>query len=426
MTAARVLYLTYDGLTDPLGQSQVLPYLKGLAARGHRITVLSSEKPEALARAGEAIASKCSTAGIDWKPLRYHKRPPILSTVADLTTMAKIAARLHRVEPFDLVHCRSYLPALIGRSMQRRTGVKFLFDMRGFWIDERFERGIWNRRSPAYRLVGRWFRQREQQLFRDADAVVTLTEAARDQLRCRGGDRWASKTTVIPCCADLAHFDPAGGRARKQGRALLRIPESAPVLLFLGSLGGAYPLDPVARFFRRWSEGRPDAQLLMVTRHNSAEVLADPVMASLADRVIVRGAERDEVPKFIAAADAALSFILPSPCAVASSPTKIGEILAMGVPIAANVGIGDIGLMLSESSAAILLPDLDDASVDRAAVGMRSLNVDPLAARAIAERWFSLETGVDRYDDAYHALLRMNDEFRRPTQPLGSHHSRAL
>jgi len=25
----RVLYLSYDGLTDPLGQSQILPYVKG-------------------------------------------------------------------------------------------------------------------------------------------------------------------------------------------------------------------------------------------------------------------------------------------------------------------------------------------------------------------------------------------------------------
>src|SRR4051794_20204501 len=41
-----VLYITYDGLTDPLGRSQVLPYLTGLAERGHRITVLSCEKPE--------------------------------------------------------------------------------------------------------------------------------------------------------------------------------------------------------------------------------------------------------------------------------------------------------------------------------------------------------------------------------------------
>ena len=32
--SSRVLYISYDGMTDALGQSQVLPYLCGLAQRG--------------------------------------------------------------------------------------------------------------------------------------------------------------------------------------------------------------------------------------------------------------------------------------------------------------------------------------------------------------------------------------------------------
>ena len=37
----RALYISYDGMTDPLGRSQVLPYLEGLAKRGHEITLVS-------------------------------------------------------------------------------------------------------------------------------------------------------------------------------------------------------------------------------------------------------------------------------------------------------------------------------------------------------------------------------------------------
>jgi hypothetical protein len=36
--AARVLYLSYGGMCDQLGASQVLPYLFGLADRGHVIS----------------------------------------------------------------------------------------------------------------------------------------------------------------------------------------------------------------------------------------------------------------------------------------------------------------------------------------------------------------------------------------------------
>ena len=40
-----VLYITYDGLMEPLGQSQVLAYLERLAP-GRRIHLLSCEKTD--------------------------------------------------------------------------------------------------------------------------------------------------------------------------------------------------------------------------------------------------------------------------------------------------------------------------------------------------------------------------------------------
>ena len=41
--AANILYLSYDGMTDPLGQSQVLPYLAGLSKKGFRFHLISFE-----------------------------------------------------------------------------------------------------------------------------------------------------------------------------------------------------------------------------------------------------------------------------------------------------------------------------------------------------------------------------------------------
>lgn len=404
MNGARVLYLTYDGLTDPLGQSQVLPYLERLAARGHQITIISCEKPQSRAARGAAVAAQCAAAGIGWRPQRYRKRPPVLSTLIDLAAMRRTARALHRAQPFDLVHCRSYLTGLIGLEMKQRTGATFLFDMRGFWIDERFERGIWDPGSPAYRAIAGWLRKREQAMFGEADSVVSLTHAARGALGRRGGAAWAAKTAVVPCCADLVHFDPRGGATRRSGRALLGLDERAPVALFLGSLGGAYPLAPVARFFERWSDSREDARLLVVTRHAEADVRSDPALAAFGPRLVVRAGERDEMPALIAAADVGLSFILPSSCAVASSPTKVGEMLAMGVPVAANAGVGDMALVMAEQSAGVLLPDLSDPSVETAADAMSAAIGRGGERRAVAERWFSLESGVATYDRLYRQL----------------------
>ena len=40
---ASVLYISYDGLMEPLGQSQVLRYLEGLSLN-HKIWIISFEK----------------------------------------------------------------------------------------------------------------------------------------------------------------------------------------------------------------------------------------------------------------------------------------------------------------------------------------------------------------------------------------------
>jgi len=78
---SRVLYLSYTGLLQPLGQSQVLQYLAALA-RDHDISLITWERPEDLAdRARLAdLKAECKRAGVRWTRLRYHKAPSIPAT----------------------------------------------------------------------------------------------------------------------------------------------------------------------------------------------------------------------------------------------------------------------------------------------------------------------------------------------------------
>ena len=51
----KVLYISYDGMTDPLGQSQVLPYLLELCKAGYSFTILSFEKKQRFQREASII-----------------------------------------------------------------------------------------------------------------------------------------------------------------------------------------------------------------------------------------------------------------------------------------------------------------------------------------------------------------------------------
>src|SRR5215218_3698063 len=83
-----VLYLSYTGMTDPLGQSQVLPYLNGLSKTGkYKFVLVSFEKAKNFAQLGAFIKAYCQKAGIIWHPLSYTAKPPVWSTFKDVQRM---------------------------------------------------------------------------------------------------------------------------------------------------------------------------------------------------------------------------------------------------------------------------------------------------------------------------------------------------
>jgi glycosyltransferase involved in cell wall biosynthesis len=402
----KALYISYDGMTDPLGRSQVLPYLQGLAACGHEITLLSCEKPSRMDADASTVRGICERAGIDWRPVGYHKWPPILSGLLDVAVLKRDAFRLHRYKNFDLVHCRSYMAAIAGNRLKRKYGVPFLFDMRGFWADERVERGIWLKGNPLFRAAYRYFKWLESRFLRDADAIVSLTDSARREIQSWPGDRRpAAPVTVIPCCVDLALFAEGAAAVRTATRRRLRIRERAPVLLYVGSVGGAYLMSEMLQLFRVYREMRPGARFLFVSGHPREEIerLAAERGIAAKDLVIV-AASRDEVPALVAAADLGVSFILATFSAIASCPTKFGEMLAMGVPVIANSGVGDIAEIIRETGAGAVVERYDDVSLADAIGQGEAAAKHPGAIRAAAVRYFALDAGVERYDAIYRAI----------------------
>ncbi|HSN08503.1 MAG TPA: hypothetical protein VLS85_05670, partial [Hanamia sp.] len=91
-------------MTDPLGQSQVIPYLAGLTKFGYRFTILSCEKPKNYSLHKNEIENLLESFSIKWVPISYHKKPVVISTIYDVYKMQKKAVQLHKKEEFDMIH----------------------------------------------------------------------------------------------------------------------------------------------------------------------------------------------------------------------------------------------------------------------------------------------------------------------------------
>ncbi len=404
--ACNSLYITHDGLTDPLGRSQVLPYLSGLAALGHRITILSAEKPHRLAAEGDRVRALCEAAGIDWRPIRYHQNPPVLSGVWDRMMLQRAAVQLHREKRFDLVHCRSYLPAAAGLHLKRRFGVRFLFDMRGFWPEEKVEAGSWPQSNPLFRAVYRAIKRLECKLLAEADHIVTLTEASLPPLRAR--PELADGTTpidVIPCCADFDHFPLATAAARAASRAGLGIAADARVIVYLGSFGAWYMRDEMLDFFALYRGRHDGARFLIVTRDPPDAILAEAARRGIPpDALVIRAATREQVPGLLAGADAGLFFIQPVPSKRASSPTKMAEMMALGLPVVANDGVGDVAAILAETGCGVAIDRFDPTAYGEAIDRLDQLDCTPAQIRAAGLARFDVADGIRRYDLIYRSL----------------------
>ena len=405
----RVLFISYNGMLDPLGQSQVIPYLRELARRGVRFTLLSFERTKAFEPAGvaqcEQLREKLKSQGIEWHWLRYHQRPSIPATIYDVMAGYRKAGELVRRNRIEMVHARGHIPATIALALKRRFGIKMIFDVRGLMAEEYVDAEHWREGGLPYRIT----KATEGRILAATDGIVTLTERIWPIIKEWNGLRGRPvHHEVIPCCVDLSLFKFSDvDRARRRSELGLG---DRLTMVYSGSLDGWYLTEKMADFFASFQKRNRDAHLLWLTTgsHDRVKELMRARNVE-ADNFSVRAVASGDVPSYLAAADVGLAFIKRCVSKVASSPTKNGEYLACGLPLVINAGVGDSDLLIDEWKAGVLIEDFSEGDYAKAADEIEALVREPgvrESARLVAERVFNLETvGGERYASLYERVL---------------------
>jgi glycosyltransferase involved in cell wall biosynthesis len=385
---SRVVYVSYDGALDPLGASQVVPYMLGLAACGFSITLFSFEKPKRWQQAELRIAAQRSleAGGIQWRPLRYHKRPRLAGTVLDMIVGSRAIAReAARCLP-AVVHCRGDVAAVMARWAHLPSTIGMLYDVRGFFSDERVETGSWRRGG----LLDRAIRRMEAANLQRADGAVVLTRHAAGVLRGRRPS--LASLRVIPTCADMSAFKP-------------RAPEQKPEfgLVYTGSLGTWYMADEMLAFARSAACTLPGRTLFLTPEPEEVRRLG-----ATRDWAEIRTVEPRAVGEWLRRATAMFFFIKPIPSKRASCPTKFAEGLASGLPVICNRGIGDLDDIVEREGVGVLVDGFSGAAYLAAVRRLKGLLEDPGLSgrcRRLAETRYSVHLGVDAYHGLYTELV---------------------
>lgn len=394
------VYITYWSLLDPLCQSQSLPYLFALASEGYRLGLITFEQPRwrMSPEAQQAKQRELRARGIDWHPLSYHKRPPVLSTLYDIGVGGLAAARLARRSRASFVHGRSSVSCGAAALAAKLAGTRLFADADGPLSQEYVDAGVWKEGSVGHRVTA-WGERRAMEL---ADVVAVLTHHRQSEI-----EPWLSDTPVyvLPCAVDLRRFRPTVERREALRREL---GVQGRVFVYAGKPGGWYATEEMVAFMAAAKQVFDPLTLLILTGEDPAEFAALCEEAEIP--FVTRSVSPAEMPAYLSSADVGLCFLHPFPSKLACSPIKLGEYLGCGLPVVSTSGCGDYDQLIEAERVGVVVESGGREAYPAAARELERLLTDVSLSkrcRSAAERFVGLEEVVaPRYSEIYEHLSR--------------------
>lgn len=357
------LYITYDGLTDPLGKAQIIPYLISISQHPRKLIVLSFEKKE-LSFKINSTKKILDSYNIIWVHLNFSNKFKIISKIIDLIKILFLSFYLTIRHKVKIIHGRGSLPSFYGYLIKKIFNLKLIFDCRGLWADERVDNNSWDLNRKIYNFIYKLFKKIENLLFRNSDAIIVLTNNIVSYLDIKY-NKISDNIFSIPCCVDYEVFNENLSFDKvKFMNDEFGISDYQYIFYYSGSLGGIYQLEKMLDFFKVINNSFPKTYFLFFTPN--IKILQKELLKKKYDtcknNIKFKNLDRKDLPKFISLCDMMIYFIKPTFSKRASCPTKLGESLSLGVPIITNSGIGDIDQIFEKIKPGFLFQDLNNVN----------------------------------------------------------------
>ncbi len=397
----KILYISYDGILEPLGYSQVFNYILKLS-ENHEIILLTYEKRKDLkTKELNNLRIECKNKNIKWVYLKYHKFPKLFSTFYDLFIGFVVTFFLIIFNNIKIIHARSYAPSLIAYFFKKMMGIHFIFDMRGFWADEKIESSSWKKNSAIYKITKFY----EEKFLLNADKIISLTDKGADEIRkFKFLKNKNIDISVISTCANLNLFKP------NEDIKHFILNKTSPLRIgYVGSIRLWYKFDKVINFFKILLKFYPNSILHIVNKGDHFYIRnyliknkINPINFFIEERY------QYEMPISLKLMNAGIFFLNPTYSKKASNPTKLAEFLACGIPCITNSGIGDTELILNKNNCGIIVNNFNNENLSKSIFELIKLlnnKQTVINCRKTAEKYFSLDKGVKKISYLYKELI---------------------
>lgn len=390
----KILYLSYNGMNEALGASQVLGYMYPLSA-AYDYCLISLEKSKDWHDQDKmnGLRTQLQSYDIRWFPIEY--REDRLGKILNWFRFSLHAFQIIRKNKIQFLHCRSYFPALSAYCIQKIKPIQYLFDTRGFAFDERADTGSVKRNGLLHKI----FKRLEQNLYIQAAGVNKLSHEGRRTILenelFEGGDQ-IKNITVIPTCVDLERFQ---WLHRTYGETIR--------IGYVGTAIGWYDFDKTMSALQTIGQ-QVDYHFTIFNggQHEYIQSKLDEYGIP-AEKVTLEKVDFKDMPNKLKEFEVALFYIHPYFSKRASAATKLGELWASGIPVLTNGHVGDHEQLITESGAGQILDfeKLDSYDFKKIFQNLRTAETSK-KSRDVAEQYFSLEKGVEAYKELYKVIFK--------------------
>lgn len=392
-------YVVYWGASEALGQTVAVPAVRALA-RWVDVTLVSFEKPQdrAVEERMEEVGQRLAEAGVRWKSLTYRSTPPVVSSFLDLRDGVRAMKDLHAERGFDLILGRTYVGGLVGALAVRKLRIPFVYYHDACWPEEQVDLGKWSRGSLRDRVAHRL----EAVSFRTADGVVVLTRRTLDRLRSDGRLPPDRPAVVAPTTSGLIdRAEPGGLRRPRTSDRPLR-------LLYVGNVRGRYALHAVLDFASAVRRRVPGSTLSVYSHRDRDFVRREVERRDLEEAVRIDRVEPAEMPDVLPRYDAGMMFLEPGISSPCTTPTKVGEYLAFGLPVVSNRAVGDVPDLLVDERVGVVLPEFTPEAYAKGVEELLPLVGDPdvpRRANEVATNVFDRTVAARRQVELFRRIL---------------------
>lgn len=337
------LFISVDGLSDPLGQSQIIPYLKIISKKNENLYIYSMEKKKNFFKNHTKVKQFLSESNIHWKFSYYLIGMGKFGNILNYLNLFLSCLKIVILYKINIIHGRGHIPSLFGYFIKFLLNIKLIFDFRGFWIDERVDNKSLNLSNYIDYIIYKFNKYLEIKILNSSSKVVCLTNKAKNEI-LKITNIKKNNIIVVPCCTDFDLFNFKNKRqSNKLIRKKLKIPFNSIVFSYCGSLGGVYLIDEMLDLFFEYQKKNKDSYFLIITNNlNIIKTKIDKIQNNLiTEKIIFLNLDRENIPIYLSVTNIFLSFIKNSYARIAMSPTKISECLSLGIPVIINNKIGD-------------------------------------------------------------------------------------